>query len=172
MSSNPVEAPAHSIDKQAFCRTCARFATGITITSVIGADGAPHGMTANSFTSVSLDPPLVLVCVDHRARILDHFRVAAHFGINILEERQRALSVHFARSGYDRFDGVDWYPGKTGVPLLPGVLSTLECAVRQVVDVGDHAVLVGEVLYGTCGDGRPLVYFSSNYRKLADEEHR
>jgi flavin reductase (DIM6/NTAB) family NADH-FMN oxidoreductase RutF len=166
MSSELVEAA--TVDKQAFCRNCGKFATGITIASVMGADGAAHGMTANSFTSVSLDPPLVLLCVDHKARILKHFRACKYFGVNVLEERQRALSVHFARSGYDRFDGVDWYAGHTGAPLLPGVLSTMECALRQTIDAGDHAILIGEVLHATCFEGRPLVYFASDYRKLAE----
>jgi flavin reductase (DIM6/NTAB) family NADH-FMN oxidoreductase RutF len=168
MSSDLLAAAPAALDKQAFCRNCGRFATGITVATVMGTDGLPHGMTANSFTSVSLDPALVLLCVDHKARILEHFRACAHFGVNILEEHQRALSVHFARSGYDRFDGVSWYAGHTGVPLLPGVLSAIECSLRQVIDAGDHAILLGEALYASCADGKPLIYFASNYRKLGD----
>jgi flavin reductase ActVB len=167
MSSKPAGSPPQTLDKQAFCRNCGKFATGITIATVLDTGGAPHGMTANSFTSVSLEPPLVLICVDHSARILDHFRRAGHFGINVLEEHQRALSAHFARRGTDRFDGVEWYPGVTGVPLLPDVLSTMECALRQFIDVGDHAILIGEVLHARCGEGMPLIYFASHYRKLA-----
>jgi flavin reductase (DIM6/NTAB) family NADH-FMN oxidoreductase RutF len=168
MSSNPAEAVVSTLDKQAFCRTCGRFATGVTVATVLDRGGAPHGMTANSFTSVSLDPPLVLFCVDHKARILEHFRACRYFGINVLAEHQHVLSAHFARSGYDRFDGVNWCPGSTGVPLLPGTVSTMECEVHQILDVGDHAILIGEVLHATCTEGKPLVYFASGYRELAD----
>ena len=168
MSSNPAEASVPTLDTQAFCRSCAKFATGITVATVVDRNGAPHGMTANSFTSVSLDPPLVLICVDHSARILEHFRAGKYFGINVLAEHQHVLSAHFARKGYDRFDGIEWYPGNTKVPLLPGAISAMECEVRQVLDVGDHAILVGEVLHATCVDGKPLVYFASSYRELAE----
>jgi flavin reductase (DIM6/NTAB) family NADH-FMN oxidoreductase RutF len=166
MSSKPGGASVSPLDKETFCRTCAKFATGITIATVLDAHGLPHGMTANSFTSLSLDPPLVLICVDHKARILKHFRAGAAFGINILSEQQRGHSVHFARTGHDRFDGAEWYAGQTGVPLLPGALSTMECERRQVLDVGDHAIVIGEVVHAQCSEGEPLVYFSSNYRKL------
>src|SRR5215467_12291001 len=115
--------PVSGIEKQHFRRICGKFASGITIATVRDADGACHGMTANSFTSVSMTPPLVLVCVDHRARILEHFRIGEHFGINILSANQKPLSDRFAGSGYDRFEGVNWFPGQTGVPLFPDVLA-------------------------------------------------
>lgn len=155
-----------TIDKQQFCRACGKYATGITIATVMGPDGVPHGMTANSFTSVSLAPPLVLVCVDHRSKILDHFRRTEYFGVNVLSETQQALSAHFARSGHDRFFGVEWWAGETGVPLLPDVLAYFECAINKIVDAGDHAILIGEVLHANCRDGRPLIYFNSTYQSL------
>src|ERR1700685_3764138 len=100
--------PAMSkIEKQQFRRICGKFASGITVATVLDAAGAPHGMTANSFTSVSMTPPLVLVCVDHRARILEHFRIGEYFGINILGAGHKHLSDRFAGSGYDRFEGVN-----------------------------------------------------------------
>jgi len=154
------------VDKQLFRRVCGRFASGITITTVLDQTGRVHGLTANSFTSVSLTPPIVLVCVDTRSKVLEHFRQQPFFGINILAEHQRPLSDRFAGSGYDRFEGVDWHPGKTGVPLLPGNLATLECARISVVEAGDHEIFLGRVLYAHCDDGDPLVYFASQYRKL------
>ncbi len=164
MASQP---PAISkIEKQHFRRICGKFASGITVATVRDAAGAPHGMTANSFTSVSLAPPLVLVCVDHRARILEHFRIGDHFGINILGAAQRPLSDRFAGSGYDRFEGVAWRPGYTGVPLLEHVLATLECARVNVVTAGDHDIVIGEVLHADCQDGDPLVFYGSQYRSL------
>ena len=162
--SVPGEAPL--LEKQLFRRVCGRFASGITVTTVLDAAGRVHGLTANSFTSVSLHPPLVLVCLDHRASILEHFRNNSHFGINILSEHQRPLSDRFAGSGYDRFEGVDWYPGQTGVPLLPGVLAALECSRVKTVPAGDHDILIGQVVHVQCHDGEPLIYFASQYRSL------
>jgi flavin reductase (DIM6/NTAB) family NADH-FMN oxidoreductase RutF len=154
------------LDKQQFRRICGKFASGITIATLLDPGGAPHGMTANSFTSVSLTPPLVLVCVDHRARILEYFRASAHFGVNILGASQRPISDRFAGSGYDRFEGVEWFPGQTGVPLLPEVLATIECARVNVVTAGDHDIVIGEVLHANCQDGDPLVFYCSQYRSL------
>ena len=169
MSSKVLPARPSPIDKRQFCDVCGRFATGITIITTLGADQAPHGMTANSFTSVSLAPPLVLFCVDHRAGILPHFRGSKYFAINVLNENQQQLSAHFARPGHDRFDGVSWQPGHGGVPLLPDVLATLECAVTQRLEAGDHDIFIGEVLQAHWREGRPLLYFASRYRKLEPE---
>src|ERR1039458_7715445 len=127
---------------------------------------ALHGMTANSFTSVSLTPPLVLVCVDRSALILEHFRSIPYFGINILSASQRPLSDQFAGRGYDRFQGVAWYAGQTGVPLLPDVLATIECSRWEVMTAGDHDIVIGEVLHANCQDGDPLVFYCSQYRSL------
>jgi len=159
--------PAMSkIEKHQFRRICGKFASGITVATVLDADGSRHGMTANSFTSVSLAPPLVLVCVDHRTRILEHFRSSEFFGINILGVDQKHLSERFAGSGYDRFEGVEWYAGQTGVPLLPDALATIECTRVNVVTAGDHDILIGEVLHANCRDGEPLLFYGSQYRCL------
>ena len=155
------------IEKQQFRRICGKFASGITVATVLDSAGGVHGMTANSFTSVSLTPPLVLICVDHRARIREHFRIGEFFGINILSASQKDLSDKFAGSGYDRFAGVNWYPGQTGVPLLPDVLATIECSRLNVVTAGDHDIVIGEVLHADCRDGDPLVFYSSQYRCLS-----
>ena len=154
------------IEKQLFRKICGKFASGITVATVLDPEGKCHGMTANSFTSVSLTPPLVLVCVDHRSRLLAHFKASDHFGVNILGAAQRHISDKFAGSGYDRFEGVEWFAGKTGVPLLPEVLATIECARVNVVTAGDHDILIGEVLHADCRDGDPLVFYSSQYRCL------
>ena len=158
--------PMSSIDNQQFRRICGKFASGITVTTVRDAAGVPHGMTASSFTSVSLTPPLVLVCVDHRASILEHFRIGQHFGINILNAGQRHLSEKFAGKGFDRFAGVAWRPGHTGVPLLEDVLATIECARVNIVTAGDHDIMIGEVLHADCHEGDPLVFYGSQYRSL------
>src|SRR5216684_5402383 len=128
MSSERFPHPGAPVTSEEFRRACGRFATGVTIASVLDSKGAPHGLTVSSFTSVSLDPPLILICLGHAVAAIEHFRAATHFGINILAENQRALSDRFARKGRDRFDGVAWYPGATGIPLIPGVLAAIECA--------------------------------------------
>ena len=166
MSSKPARRPPVRVGKDHFCRTCARFPTGVTILTVFDAKGVPHGMTASSFTSVSLDPPLVLVCVDHRATVMEHLRACEYFGINILSEGQHELSTRFAKRGADRFEGVEWIAGNQGVPVIPGVLASFECCMHRLVDAGDHAILIGEVLAAEHRDGRPLVYFGSGYHKL------
>jgi flavin reductase (DIM6/NTAB) family NADH-FMN oxidoreductase RutF len=136
---------------------------------VLSLDGTPHGITVNSFTSVSLAPPLVLVCVDHRSQVIEHFREGEHFGINVLCEHQQELSQRFARSGPDRFRDVQWYSGKTGVPLLPDVLATFECRLVDSRPAGDHLILIGEVLHVAFVEGKPLAYFGSSYRSLMHE---
>lgn len=154
------------VDATQFRRTCARFATGIAIATVNDEEGAPHGMTVNSFTSVSLVPPLVLFCVDYSANLLPLFRLARYYGLSVLSEEQEFLSSRFAQRGQDRFDGVDWFAGQMGVPLIPGALAHLECEVRQVVEAGDHAIFIAEVVTAGTAGGQPLLYFDSNYRHL------
>jgi len=149
-----------------FRRACGRFATGVTIASVMDSQGTPHGLTVSSFTSVSLHPPLILICLGHAVTAIQHFRAATHFGINVLADGQQALSDHFARRGHDRFEGLPWSPGVTGVPILPGVLAAMECAVHRIVPMGDHDILVGEMVHAEVGDGQPLLYFASAYRHL------
>src|ERR1051325_1519420 len=123
-----------------FRRACGRFATGVTVATVLDENGIPHGLTVSSFTSVSLDPPLVLICLGHAVTMIDAFRRASHFGINVLAASQLELSERFARKGFDRFDGLRWEAGSTGVPLLPGALAAIECIVEQRVRSGDHDI--------------------------------
>jgi flavin reductase (DIM6/NTAB) family NADH-FMN oxidoreductase RutF len=162
--STGTEAPVSS---DLFRRACGRFATGVAIASVLDENGAPHGLTVSSFTSVSLDPPLILICLGHAVASIELFRAAGHFGINILGEDQRPLSELFARKGQDRFDGLEWRRGVSGVPLLKGVLATMECAVRRQVTAGDHDILIGEMVHAHTGEGAPLIHYASRYRRLA-----
>jgi flavin reductase (DIM6/NTAB) family NADH-FMN oxidoreductase RutF len=166
MSSERYGCPGAPVAAEEFRRACGRFATGVAIASVIDAQGSPHGLTVSSFTSVSMDPPLVLICLGHTVSAIHHFRAATHFGINILAEDQRALSERFARKGHDRFDGLEWQAGETGAPLLAGVLAAIECAVHRIVPMGDHDILVGEMVHTMVHEGEPLLYFGSGYRKL------
>jgi len=166
MSSESHAGRGAPVTSQEFRHACGRFATGVTIASVMDAKGTPHGLTVSSFTSVSLDPPLILICLGHAVAAIRHFRAASHFGINVLAEDQRALSDRFARKGHDRFEGVAWEPGETGAPMLPGVLAAIECAVHRIVPMGDHDILVGEMVHARVRDGQPLLHFAGAYHKL------
>jgi 4-hydroxyphenylacetate 3-hydroxylase, reductase component len=129
-------------------------------------DGNPHGLTINSFSSLSLAPQLVMVAIDRSCGVLRAFEASEHFAVNILTEGQKGLSIRFAQQPEGRFDGIEWKVGVTGSPILDGVLGVLDCRTVQVVDTGDHRVLVGEVVSVTIGDGRPLLFFASDYAKL------
>ncbi len=155
------------VTSEEFRRACGRFATGVTIASVIDSTGAPHGLTVSSFTSVSLEPPLILICLGHEVTVIDHFRAARFFGVNVLGEEQQHLSERFARKGADRFNGIPWDRGETGAPLIPGALAAIECETRQRITSGDHDIFVGEMTRARIGEGQPLVYFASRYRRLA-----
>jgi len=150
-----------------FRRACALWATGIAIVTVTDRDGAPHGMTANSFTSVSLDPPLILVCIDHRAALLPHLEVSRAATINVLGEDQSDLSSRFARKGEDRFENLEWKPGDLGTPVLAGALAVFECRVTESIKAGDHQIVVAAVERANWREGRPLLYFASGYETLA-----
>jgi flavin reductase (DIM6/NTAB) family NADH-FMN oxidoreductase RutF len=143
------------------------FATGITIVTAHAPDGTPVGLTANSFTSVSLDPPLLLVCIANSAGSAPVLREAERFGVNVLQTSQQAASNRFAGKGEDRFAATAWGPGETGVPLLDGSLVSFECKRFEVHEGGDHFLLVGEVVRAQFEPRRdPLLYFRGKYRRL------
>jgi flavin reductase (DIM6/NTAB) family NADH-FMN oxidoreductase RutF len=147
-------------------RVCGRFATGVTVISVVDAEGTPHGMTINSFASLSLDPPLVMVSINLRNSMLEHFLRSTHFAVNVLAHDQEHHSRRFAKHTADRFQGVDWQGAESGAPLIEGALAHLECSNMRWFEAGDHAVLIGQVVRAGCRDGRPLLFFQSNYASL------
>jgi flavin reductase (DIM6/NTAB) family NADH-FMN oxidoreductase RutF len=120
----------------------------------------------NSFSSVSLDPPLILICLGHAVTNIKEFRAASYFGLSVLAEDQRDLSERFARKGQDRFNGTCWHPGETGVPLLDNTLAGFECESHHRFTAGDHDILVGRVVAARVSDGVPLIYYASRYRGL------
>lgn len=162
MSSNPPTA----LDSVVFRRACGQFATGVAIATTLDGEGNPHGLTINSFTSVSLTPPLVLICIDYRAAVLPYFRAAEHFGISFLNESQEVLSNRFAYRPDCRFEGTEWRPGVTGVPLIEGNLAALECRVERILEAGDHFVILGETVSAELNGGEPLLYYSGAYARL------
>jgi flavin reductase (DIM6/NTAB) family NADH-FMN oxidoreductase RutF len=154
------------LSPSAFRRVCAKYSTGVAIASVTGAGGVPLGLTINSFTSVSLTPPLVLICIDLNSTAIRHFRYAKSFAISVLAENQQALSVRFARKGHHELSGIECSPGTTGAPILDGALAVLDCRVTRRLTVGDHIVLIGEVVAASRRKGRPLIFFESGYHAL------
>jgi flavin reductase (DIM6/NTAB) family NADH-FMN oxidoreductase RutF len=138
----------------------------VTITTVLGADGRPHGITVSSFTSVSLDPPLVLVCIDHRSQMLNHLKVNQPFGINVLSDQQQDLSVQFSQRWNDRFADVRWYYGCQDVPLLFDVPAAFACRTTVMMPAGDHVVVIGLVLHVQSNEKWPLTYINSTYGQL------
>jgi len=167
MSSKPEERGATPVDPVLFRRACGRFVTGVTIVTTMDSNGHPHGMTVNSFASVSLDPPLVLVSIDLKNAILGHFLTSSFFAVNILTDQQTELSRRFSSTAADRFDSVSWTRGVTGAPILDGVLTWLECSLTRSFEAGDHHVLIGAVCGAGLSDGRPLLFYNSGYAFLA-----
>jgi len=157
---------SNGFDLKDFRRACGSFPTGVTVTTVMGETGQPHGITVNSFTSVSLVPPLVLVCIDHRSPITQHLSTGHHFGVNILSDCQQEISTQFSRNWGERFANVNWRPGITGVPLLADVSACLECVITRSVCAGDHWIVIGRVLHIMISEEPPLVYFDSVYGKV------
>jgi flavin reductase (DIM6/NTAB) family NADH-FMN oxidoreductase RutF len=141
-----------------------RFTTGVTIITTRSAEGAPVGLTANSFNSVSMHPPLVLWSLSMQAGTFGAFRDCTHFAIHVLSAEQRALAERFAARGVDRFADTVWHEGVGGAPLLDGCVARFECSSRQGVDAGDHRIFIGEVLSCTQDpELRPLVFHSGHF---------
>lgn len=134
------------IDPQALRQAFGAFVTGVTIVTTRDASGAPTGFTANSFASVSLDPPLVLICLAETASSYPTFRDAGRFAVNVLSTSQREISTTFATRGADKFAGVGWTSGLTGAPLLEGATAWFDCSTHDIVPAGDHVILLGRVL--------------------------
>jgi flavin reductase (DIM6/NTAB) family NADH-FMN oxidoreductase RutF len=153
-------------DTKALRRSLGKFATGVTVVTCCNKDGDPRGITANSFSSVSLEPPLILWNIAKVSGSLNAFLQAEYFAINVLTADQQALSAHFARSDHTLFAGVDYELNAEGAPLLRGSLAVFECRTYQVHDCGDHHIIVGQVLRFRGDEGEPLLFFGGQYRRL------
>jgi flavin reductase (DIM6/NTAB) family NADH-FMN oxidoreductase RutF len=145
------------------------FATGVTIIT-IDQEGEVHGMTANAFTAVSLDPVLILVCVDQRARTHAHLHARKRFGVNVLSSAQQAISEYYARSSethqHAEDAGARFDRTAHGTPALQGALAYLECRLHSTQAAGDHTIFIAEVEEVKVRDGDPLIYFRSRYRDI------
>lgn len=159
---------AQSFDREGFRRALGQFVTGVTIVTTLCKNGSKQGITANSFNSVSLDPPLVLVSVARSLGCFDHFAGCEHFAVNVLRADQKELSNRFASRGVDKWAGIDHHIGIGGVPLIDAPLATFECRANARYEGGDHIILVGEVLrFEMEPEQTPLVYFRGRYDTVA-----
>jgi flavin reductase (DIM6/NTAB) family NADH-FMN oxidoreductase RutF len=147
-------------------RVMGLFATGVTIVTTRDRHGNVYGLTANAVTSLSLEPPLVLICVDRKAETYAHFFDSKCFVVNILAEGQEALSTRFAKSGGDKFTGVGYRLSDAGAPILEGTLGHVECRIVATHEGGDHVIHIGEVQRAEVLGGRPLLFFQGAYRQL------
>ncbi len=160
-----------TIDLRQFRDALGCFATGVTVITALDSEGGPVGLTANSFTSLSLDPPLVLFCVDRGIKSFEALHSNRHFAVNILRESQERLSRQFAKSGPDKWSGVEFESWGTGCPILGGCIANLECDVESLFEGGDHVIVVGRVRQmkfdsddTTC---KPLLYYRGRYAAVS-----
>jgi len=159
-----------SVTPAEFRQALGCFATGVTVITVDN-EGQVQGMTANAFASVSLDPPLVLVCVGHRARTHAHLHAKKRFGVNVLAEDQQDISEYYARTAQDhehaeRDAGAHFDRTAHGTPVLSGALAYLECRLHTSQDAGDHTIFIAEVEEVVVREGEPLLYDRSGYRAI------
>lgn len=154
------------IDEATFRKAMSTFATGVAIMTCRGEDGRAVGMTVNSFTSVSLEPPLVLWCINQSIAPTAAFDAASHFAVHVLHRGQETLSNHFAVDTEDKFDGIEHSNGVAELPILTDFLSAFQCKIRNRVTAGDHTIVIGELVDYEIRDREPLIFYGSNYRSL------
>lgn len=156
------------INKDEFRHALGHFASGVTIITTVDASGHQHGITVSAFASVSLTPPLILICIDKYTGSHHAFEENEFFAVNILREDQQHYSDHFASHLDNKFDRFEFRENENGIPVLRDVLVNLECRRVNAHDNGDHTIFVGEIERSTIGDGKPLLYFHGNYHKLVN----
>lgn len=154
------------IDPALFRSVLGRFASGVTVITTRDAAGNDHGMTVSAFCSVSLDPPLVAVCVEEHTVMHDVIGSASQFAVNMLSSQQESVSRRFSEQLDDRFAGIGYTRGKTGSVLLDGILAYLECDIIARYPAGDHTIIVGQVIAAGAQLERPLLYYRGGYAQL------
>jgi flavin reductase (DIM6/NTAB) family NADH-FMN oxidoreductase RutF len=152
-----------------FRRLLGHFATGVTVVTTCDADTRPTGLTVSAFASLSLEPPLVLICVDHKSQTYPALRERGHFVVNVLTAGQEEVSRRFASTRLDKFDGIPYRLSGLGLPLLETALAHIECVTVSTHVEGDHTIFVGRVERATVAAGEPLLYFRGQYRRLPED---
>lgn len=155
-----------SIDEFRFRQALGHFASGVTVVTTEH-EGRLYGMTVSSFASLSLKPPLILICVDNAVNTHAAITAARRFAVNVLEQGQEHLSRRFATHEDNKFIGVAWHTGQFGLPVLEGVLTVIECQLRDTYPGGDHTIFIGEVMDAEINQGSPLLYYRRGYHELA-----
>lgn len=155
-----------TVDQHSFRAVLGRFSSGVTVVTTRDRRGRDQGMTVSAFSSVSLDPPLVLICIGHDASIYSVMQKATHFIVNILSEGQEALARRFAEPGSNRFAGIGYTRGKNGVAVLDEVLGQIECGIAARHEAGDHDIIIGAVEVAVANEGKPLLYYRGGYAQL------
>ena len=155
-----------AIDPRELRNVMGHFATGVTVITTRDTSGKPFGLTANAFTSLSLTPPLVLICVDKTVDCYPCFEQSKVFVVNFLSEDQEHLSRRFATKGIEKFEGVVCRPGDCGAPIIEGALGHIECKVVSAYEGGDHTIYVGEIQNASASGDRPLLFFKGKYYRL------
>lgn len=156
-----------AIDPRELRNVMGLFATGVTIITTKDTTGKPFGLTANAFSSLSLDPPLLLACIDKKVDCYACFDESKVFVVNFLARNQEDLSTRFATKGIEKFEGVSYTLGSLGVPLLDGALAHLECRVAARYEGGDHTIYTGEIQSMATSEAEPLLFYQGKYRSLA-----
>lgn len=157
-----------ALSAESFRQIMGRFPTGVTIVTSRDAQGMACGLTANAVTSVSLDPPLILVCVDRSSETLPAILEQRRFAVNILSAGQRPLADRFARRAPGKFEGVPFFGGPLGTPILEGVAAWLECELQRTIDGGDHKILIGKGVDGDTAEHDPLIFSRGAYFRIGD----
>jgi len=155
------------IEKSELRRAMGHFATGVTVITTRNEQGQPFGLTANAVSSLSLNPPLILICVDKGADTYPYFARSGVFAVNILSEPQEAVSRRFATTGIEKFEGMGYHKNQMGCAILDDTVGHLDCRIVNSFDAGDHTIYVGEVDAVELTEDPPLLFFRGGYRKLA-----
>jgi len=156
-----------AVSKTEFRAALGHFASGVNVVTTKTDAGKPAGITVTAFSSLSLEPPLVLVCIDKRARLHDQLALGHFFAVNMLAENQEEISRRFASSGHDQFAGLGYTHGVSGCPLVNDTIASIECKIVERFASGDHTIIVGEVESTSIREGKPLMYFRGGYNRLA-----
>jgi flavin reductase (DIM6/NTAB) family NADH-FMN oxidoreductase RutF len=156
------------IERNELRRVMGHFATGVTVITTFSKEGKLHGLTANAVSSLSLDPPLLIICVDKKAESYACFEDSGVFTVNILGDEQEDLSRRFAVSGGEKFEGVAYRRGANGAPILSGALAHLECKLHATYEGGDHTIYLGLIEEAETREGKPLLFFRGGYREIGD----
>lgn len=155
-----------SVTPDEFRSVLGRFPSGVTVVTTKGSDGSDEGMTVSAFCSVSLNPPLVLICIEKSASAYEALTAASGFVVNILSAAQEQIARRFAIVDIDRFEGVGYSRSQNGFAVLDDVLAVIECAAFAMHDAGDHTIIVGEVEAARANNGTPLLYYRGGYAQL------